>query len=99
VTPTLLAGDKSLADVICHEIAHSWTGNLVTTKNWEHFWLNGETLCVPLYACVLLRVCVCLWALVCLCMPPLVWEGVAAAVVCALHAKLTVTVSRAFPVL
>lgn len=40
VTPTLLAGDRSLADVICHEIAHSWTGNLVTTRTWEHFWLN-----------------------------------------------------------
>ena len=39
-TPTLLAGDKSLADVIAHEIAHSWTGNLVTNKNFEHFWLN-----------------------------------------------------------
>ena len=34
------AGDKSLADVIAHEIAHSWTGNLVTNKNFEHFWLN-----------------------------------------------------------
>ncbi|KAJ1943901.1 Leucyl aminopeptidase yscIV [Linderina macrospora] len=40
VTPTLLAGDRSLTDVIAHEIAHSWAGNLVTTKNWEHFWLN-----------------------------------------------------------
>ncbi|KAI8324069.1 leukotriene A4 hydrolase [Martensiomyces pterosporus] len=40
VTPTLLAGDRSLTDVIAHEIAHSWSGNLVTTKNWEHFWLN-----------------------------------------------------------
>lgn len=40
VTPTLLAGDKSLVDVIIHEISHSWMGNLVTTKNWEHFWLN-----------------------------------------------------------
>jgi len=39
-TPTLLAGDKSLSDVIAHEIAHSWTGNLVTNKNFEHFWLN-----------------------------------------------------------
>jgi leukotriene-A4 hydrolase len=39
-TPTLLAGDKSLADVIAHEIAHSWTGNLVTNVTWEHFWLN-----------------------------------------------------------
>ena len=40
VTPTLLAGDKSLADVVAHEIAHSWTGNLVTNETWEHFWLN-----------------------------------------------------------
>lgn len=39
-TPTLLAGDKSLADVIAHEIAHSWTGNLVTNHTWNHFWLN-----------------------------------------------------------
>uniref|UniRef100_A0A7N8XHD9 Leukotriene A-4 hydrolase n=1 Tax=Mastacembelus armatus TaxID=205130 RepID=A0A7N8XHD9_9TELE len=43
-TPTLLAGDKSLSDVIAHEISHSWTGNLVTNKTWEHFWLNeGHT--------------------------------------------------------
>ncbi|KAK1169031.1 leukotriene A-4 hydrolase-like [Acipenser oxyrinchus oxyrinchus] len=43
-TPTLLAGDRSLSSVIAHEIAHSWTGNLVTTKTWEHFWLNeGHT--------------------------------------------------------
>lgn len=39
-TPTLLAGDRSLADVIAHEIAHSWTGNLVTNSVWNHFWLN-----------------------------------------------------------
>lgn len=39
-TPTLLSGDKSNADVIAHEIAHSWTGNLVTNTNFEHFWLN-----------------------------------------------------------
>jgi leukotriene-A4 hydrolase len=39
-TPTLIAGDKSLADVVAHEIAHSWTGNLVTCATWEHFWLN-----------------------------------------------------------
>lgn len=40
LTPTLLAGDKSLATVVAHEISHSWTGNLVTNKNWEHFWVN-----------------------------------------------------------
>ena len=40
VTPTLLAGDQSLVDVVAHEIAHSWTGNLVTNRTWEHFWLN-----------------------------------------------------------
>jgi len=39
-TPTLLSGDKSNADVVAHEIAHSWTGNLVTNSNFEHFWLN-----------------------------------------------------------
>lgn len=40
VTPTLLAGDRSLASVVVHEISHSWTGNLVTNRNFEHFWLN-----------------------------------------------------------
>ncbi|SPQ94386.1 unnamed protein product (mitochondrion) [Plasmodiophora brassicae] len=40
VTPTLLTGDKSLANVVAHEIAHSWHGNLVTNVTWEHFWLN-----------------------------------------------------------
>ena len=40
VTPTLLAGDRSLVDTIAHEIAHSWTGNLVTNATWQHFWLN-----------------------------------------------------------
>uniref|UniRef100_A0A8B9YVZ4 Aminopeptidase B n=1 Tax=Bos mutus grunniens TaxID=30521 RepID=A0A8B9YVZ4_BOSMU len=40
VTPCLLAGDRSLADVIIHEIAHSWFGNLVTNANWGEFWLN-----------------------------------------------------------
>ncbi|XP_053575222.1 leukotriene A-4 hydrolase [Bombina bombina] len=44
VTPTVLAGDRSLASVIAHEISHSWTGNLVTNRTWEHFWLNeGHT--------------------------------------------------------
>jgi len=40
VTPTLLAGDRSLTNVVAHEIAHSWTGNLVTNATWEHFWCN-----------------------------------------------------------
>ena len=40
VTPTLIAGDRSLENVIAHEIIHSWTGNLVTHMNYEHFWLN-----------------------------------------------------------
>lgn len=40
VTPTLLAGDRSLVAVIVHEIVHSWFGNLVTNKTWAHFWLN-----------------------------------------------------------
>jgi leukotriene-A4 hydrolase len=34
------AGDRSLACVVAHEISHSWTGNLVTNRNFEHFWLN-----------------------------------------------------------
>lgn len=40
LTPTLLAGDRSLVNVLAHELAHSWTGNLVTNANAEHFWLN-----------------------------------------------------------
>ena len=40
VTPALLAGDCSMSNVIGHEISHSWTGNLVTNKNWGNFWVN-----------------------------------------------------------
>lgn len=43
VTPTLLVGPgggRPLTDVVAHEISHSWTGNLITNRNWEHFWLN-----------------------------------------------------------
>lgn len=39
-TPTLIAHDKSNIDVIAHELAHSWSGNLVTNCSWDHFWLN-----------------------------------------------------------
>jgi leukotriene-A4 hydrolase len=38
--PTLLAGDRSLVSVIAHELAHSWSGNLVTNSTWNDFWLN-----------------------------------------------------------
>lgn len=40
VTPTILAGDRSLTSLIAHELAHSWSGNLVTNKTWNDFWLN-----------------------------------------------------------
>ena len=40
VTPTVLAGDKSLVGLISHELAHSWSGNLVTNATWSDFWLN-----------------------------------------------------------
>ena len=40
LTPTLLAGDKSLVGVVSHELAHSWSGNLVTNATWRDFWLN-----------------------------------------------------------
>jgi leukotriene-A4 hydrolase len=40
LTPSLLAGDRSLVAVIAHELAHSWTGNLISNANAEHFWLN-----------------------------------------------------------
>lgn len=40
LSPTLLAGDKSLNNVVAHEIAHSWSGNLVTNATWGDFWIN-----------------------------------------------------------
>ncbi|MGZ5282113.1 MAG: M1 family metallopeptidase [Bacteroidia bacterium] len=39
-TPTILAGDRSLVSLVAHELAHSWSGNLVTNANWNDFWLN-----------------------------------------------------------
>ena len=39
-TPTILAGDKSLVSLVAHELAHSWSGNLVTNSTWRDFWLN-----------------------------------------------------------
>lgn len=39
-TPTILAGDRSLVALIAHELAHSWSGNLVTNATWGDFWLN-----------------------------------------------------------
>lgn len=39
-TPTIIAGDKSLVALVAHELAHSWSGNLVTNATWRDFWLN-----------------------------------------------------------
>jgi leukotriene-A4 hydrolase len=39
-TPTILAGDRSLVSLVAHELAHSWSGNLVTNAVWNDFWLN-----------------------------------------------------------
>lgn len=40
VTPTILAGDRSLTSLVAHELAHSWSGNLVTNATWGDMWLN-----------------------------------------------------------
>ncbi|MCP3943481.1 MAG: M1 family metallopeptidase [Desulfobacteraceae bacterium] len=40
ITPTIIAGDKSLVNVIAHEIAHSWAGNLISNATWRDLWLN-----------------------------------------------------------
>ena len=40
LTPTFIAGDRSLNGLIAHELAHSWSGNLVTNANWSDSWLN-----------------------------------------------------------
>ena len=40
ISPTMITGDKSQVHTAIHEVAHSWTGNLVTCKTWEDFWIN-----------------------------------------------------------
>ncbi|MBA3511918.1 MAG: M1 family metallopeptidase [Sphingomonas sp.] len=61
LTPTFIAGDKSLVSLIAHELAHSWSGNLATNATWADFWLNegmttyatyriGEAIYGPKYA-------------------------------------------------
>ncbi|CAA0829563.1 Leukotriene A-4 hydrolase homolog [Striga hermonthica] len=40
LTPTVIKGDSTGAQVVAHELAHSWTGNLITNKTNDHFWLN-----------------------------------------------------------
>ncbi|RHW23399.1 M1 family peptidase [Nocardioides immobilis] len=66
VTPTVLAGDRSLVTLIAHELAHSWSGNLVTNATWNDLWLNegftvyfetriDEELYGPDFAAMLLR--------------------------------------------
>ena len=39
-TPTIIAGDRSLVSLLAHELAHSWSGNLVTNRTWDDYWLN-----------------------------------------------------------
>ena len=43
LTPTFIAGDKSLVSLVAHELAHSWSGNLATNATWADFWLNEGT--------------------------------------------------------
>lgn len=40
ITPSVLAGDQSLVSLIAHELAHSWSGNMVSNKTWRDIWLN-----------------------------------------------------------
>ena len=45
VSPSIIAGDKSLVATVVHELAHSWSGNLVTNATWNDFWLNEGFTC------------------------------------------------------
>ncbi len=40
ITPTVITGDRSLVSLIAHELAHSWSGNLITNSNWNELWIN-----------------------------------------------------------
>jgi len=40
LTPTVITGDRALVSLIAHELAHSWSGNLVTNSTWNDLWLN-----------------------------------------------------------
>jgi len=39
-TPTIIAGDRSLTNLVAHELSHSWSGNLITNASWNDFWIN-----------------------------------------------------------
>ena len=52
LTPTFIAGDKSLVSLIAHELAHSWSGNLSTNATWADFWLNEGTTTYATYRIV-----------------------------------------------
>lgn len=54
--------DRENIDVIAHELAHSWSGNLVTNASWEHFWLNeGWTVYLERRVCIPIPVIITIW--------------------------------------